>query len=123
MENNNWFFSDEYKKMIENINRITNSISPQFEAIRKANLQLGSILQTNINQDTIHAITGIKSKIPDFTKYSKQLLETLPAFQLSEEVRKFIQETKESEKLSEDEFEKNMEKNLRFAGHLANMAG
>ena len=48
MENNNWFFSDEYKKMIENINRITNSISPQFEAIRKANLQLGSILQTNI---------------------------------------------------------------------------
>ena len=59
MENNNWFFSDEYKKMIENINRITNSISPQFEAIRKANLQLGSILQTNINQDTIHAITGI----------------------------------------------------------------
>ncbi len=106
MENNNWFFSDEYKKMIENINRITNSISPQFEAIRKANLQLGSILQTNINQDTIHAITGIKSKIPDFTKYSKQLLETLPAFQLSEEVRKFIQETKESEKLSEDEFEK-----------------
>lgn len=86
-------------------------------------MQLGSILQTNINQDTIHAITGIKSKIPDFTKYSKQLLETLPAFQLSEEVREFIQETKESEKLSEDEFEKNMEKNLRFAGHLANMAG
>lgn len=123
MENNNWFFSDEYKKMIENINRITNSISPQFKAIRKANLQLGSILQTNINQDTIHAITGIKSKILDFTKYSKQLLETLPAFQLSEEVREFIQETKESEKLSEDEFEKNMEKNLRFVGPLANMAG
>ncbi len=62
MENNNWFFSDEYKKMIENINRITNSISPQFEAIRKANLQLGSILQTNITRILFMLLRGLKAK-------------------------------------------------------------
>lgn len=106
MENNNWFFSDEYKKMIEDINRMTKNMTPQFEAMRQANLQLSSILKTNINPETISAITGFKSQMADFTRFSKQLSEVFSSFQLSEEVRKFIQETKESEKLSEEEFEK-----------------
>ena len=42
----------------------------------------------------------------DLTRLSKQLSELFPAFQLSEEVKEFIQEAKESEKLSEEEFEK-----------------
>ena len=42
----------------------------------------------------------------DFSRVSEQLSEVIPSFQLSEEVREFIQEAKESESLSEEEFEK-----------------
>lgn len=106
MGNNNWFFSDEYKKMIENMNRMTKNMSPKFEALCRDNLQLGFILKTNIDPEMLRAITGFKNQMADFAKFSKQLSEVFSSFQLSEEVREFIRETKECENLSEKEFEK-----------------
>ena len=99
-------FSDEYKKTIENMNRITKSLSPKFDALCQNNLQLNSILKINTNLEMLSAITGFKNQMLDFTRFSKQLSEVFPAFQLSEEVKEFILEAKESESLSEEEFEK-----------------
>lgn len=106
MENNNWIFSDEYKKMIDNLNRITKNLSPKFEVLCRNNLQLNSIFKTNINQDVLSAITGFKNQMAEFTRFSKQLSKMFSSFQLSEEVKEFIREAKESESLSEEEFEK-----------------
>lgn len=106
MENGNWMFSDEYKKMIENVSRMTKNLSPKLDALCRENLRLSSMLKININPEILSAITGFKNQMCDFTRFSKQLLEVFPSFQLSEEVREFIRETKESENLSEEEFEK-----------------
>lgn len=43
--------------------------------------------------------TTLKKQMVDFTRFSKQLSEVFPSFQLSEKVREFIRETKESESL------------------------
>lgn len=106
MENNNWMFSDEYKQMIENMNQIKKNLSPIFDTLCWNNLQLNSILKTSINPEKLSAITGFKSQMVDFTRFSKQLSGVFPSFQLSEEVKEFIWEAKESENLSEEEFEK-----------------
>ncbi|MFQ9608432.1 MAG: hypothetical protein ACLRZD_00690 [Lachnospira sp.] len=106
MENNNWMFYDEYKQMIENMNRITKNLSPKFDVLCGNNLQLNSILKININSEMLHVITGFKKQVVDFTRFSKQLSEIFPSIQLSEEVKGFILEAKESESLSEEEFEK-----------------
>lgn len=106
MENNNWIFSDEYKKMIENMNQIKKNLLPIFDTLCRNNLQLNSILKTNINPEKLSAITGFKNQMVDFTRFSKQLSGVFPSFQLSEDVKEFIQEAKESENLSEEEFEK-----------------
>lgn len=105
MENNNWQFSDEYKKMIENMNQITQNI-PQFDTVWRNNLQLDSILKASINPEVLNAVTRFKDQMVDFNRFSKQLLEVFPSFQLSAEVREFIQDAKQSEQLSEKEFEK-----------------
>lgn len=106
MENNNWMFSDEYKQMIENMNQIKKNLSPIFDTLCWNNLQLNSILKTSINPEKLSSITGFKSQMVDFTRFSKQLSGVFPSFQLSEEVKEFIREAKESESLSEEEFEK-----------------
>ena len=106
LENNNWIFSDEYKKMIENMNQIKKNLLPIFDTLCRNNLQLNSILKTNINPEKLSAITGFKNQMVDFTRFSKQLSGVFPSFQLSEDVKEFIQEAKESENLSEEEFEK-----------------
>lgn len=106
LENNNWIFSDEYKKMIENMNQIKKNLSPIFDTLCRNNLQLNSILKTNISPEKLNAITGFKNQMVDFTRFSKQLSGVFPSFQLSEEVKEFIREAKESESLSEEEFEK-----------------
>ena len=49
-------FSDEYKKMIENISQITKDLSPEFFAMSQDNLQLSSILETNINPEMLSAV-------------------------------------------------------------------
>lgn len=106
LENDNWMFSDEYKQMMENMNQIKKNLSPKFDALFRNNLQLSSILKTNINQEMLSTITGFKNQMVDFTRFSKQLSGVFPSFQLSEEVKGFIREAKESESLSEQEFEK-----------------
>lgn len=106
LENNNWIFSDEYKKMIENMNQIKKNLSPIFDTLCRNNLQLNSILKTNIYPEKLSAITGFKNQMVDFTRFSKQLTGVFPSFQLSEEVKEFIREAEESESLSEEEFEK-----------------
>ena len=105
MENNIWQFSDEYKKMIENMNQITQNI-PKFDTVWRNNLQLDSMLKTNIDSEVLKAVTRFKEQMVDFNRFSKQLLEVFPSFQLSAEVREFIRDAKQSEQLSEEEFEK-----------------
>lgn len=92
--------------MIENMNQIKKNLSPVFDTLCRNNLQLNSILKTSINPEKLSAITGFKNQMVDFTRFSKQLSGVFPSFQLSEEVKEFIREAKESESLSEEEFEK-----------------
>lgn len=99
-------FSDEYKKMIENMNRITQSVPVKLQSMFQENLQLRSILSQEINTELLNRPTEIKSQMKELSRVAEQLSEVIPSFQLSEEVRKFIQEAKESESLSEEEFEK-----------------
>ena len=106
LENNYWMFSDEYKKMIENISQITKDLSPEFFAMSQNNLQLSSILETNINPEMLSTVKEFKNQMVDFIRLSKQLSELTQTFQLSEEMKEFIQVIKESESLSEEEFEK-----------------
>ena len=106
LENNYWMFSDEYKKMIENISQITKDLSPEFFAMSQNNLQLSSILETNINPEMLSTVKEFKNQMVDFIRLSKQLSELTQTFQLSEEMKEFIQVIKESESLSEEKFEK-----------------
>lgn len=106
LENNNCIFSDEYKEMIENIGQITKNLSPKFFTVCQNNLKLNSILKTNTNPEMLSTVTGFKNQMVNFTRLSKQLSELTQTFQLSEEMKGFIQAVKESESLSEEEFEK-----------------
>ena len=99
-------FSDEYKKMIENMNRITQSVPVKLQNMFQENLQLRSILSQDISTELSNRLTELKSQMKDFSRFLEQLSEVIPSFHLSEEVREFIQEAKESESLSEEEFEK-----------------
>lgn len=92
--------------MIENMNQIKKNLSPVFDTLCRNNLQLNSILKTSINPEKLSAITGFKNQMVDFTRFSKQLSGVFPSFRLSEEAKEFIREVKESESLSEEEFEK-----------------
>lgn len=92
--------------MIENMNQIKKNLSPVFDTLCRNNLQLNSILKTSINPEKLSAITGVKNQMVDFSRFSKQLSGVFPSFQLSEEAKEFIREVKESESLSEEEFEK-----------------
>lgn len=95
-------FSDEYKKMIENMNRISQSVPVKLQNMFQENLQLRSILSQDISTELSNRLTEIKSQMKDFSRVSEQLSEVIPSFQLSEEVREFIQEAKERESLSEE---------------------
>lgn len=106
MKNNDWFSSDEYRKMIENMNRITQGVPAKLQNLFQKNLQLRSILSQNISIELSNRLIEIKSQMKYLSRVSEQLSEVIPSFQLSEEVREFIQEAKESENLSEEEFEK-----------------
>lgn len=64
-------FSDEYKKMIENISQITKDLSPEFFAMSQDNLQLSSILETNINPEMLSAVKEFKNQMVDFTRFIK----------------------------------------------------
>ena len=87
-------FSEEYKKMIENINKIAKSVPVNY------------MLSKDIDTELLNRITEIKCPMQDFSSVLKQLSEVIPSFHLSKEVQEFIKETKKSENLSEEEFEK-----------------
>lgn len=110
MKNSDWFSSDEYRKMIENMNRITQGVPAKLQNLLQENfqenLQLRSILSQDISIELSNRLIEIKSQMKDLSRVSEKLSEVIPSFQLSEEVREFIQEAKESENLSEEEFEK-----------------
>ncbi|RGO26920.1 hypothetical protein DXB23_05485 [Dorea sp. OM02-2LB] len=99
-------FSEECKKMIKSMNQDVKNVSVRLQNMFQENLQLSSSLSTDINTELLNRITEIKSQMYDFSRVSKQLSELIPSFQLSEEVLEFIKETKKSESLSEEEFEK-----------------
>ena len=88
------------------MNRITQSVPVKLQSMFQENLQLRSILSQEINTELLNRPTEIKSQMKELSRVAEQLSEVIPSFQLSEEVRKFIQEAKESESLSEEEFEK-----------------
>lgn len=79
-------FSDEYKKMIENMNRITQSVPVKLQNMFQENLQLRFILSQDISTELSNRLTEIKSQMKDFSRVSEQLSEVIPSFQLSEEV-------------------------------------
>ena len=106
MQNNNWVISDEYKMMIDNMSRITKTLSSKFGELYRKDSQLSSILKTNNNLEMSSTITELKNQMVNVTRFLNQLSEMFPAFQLSEEAKEFIREAKESESLSEEEFEK-----------------
>ncbi len=106
MKNNDRFSSDEYRKMIENMNRIIQSVPVELQNMFQENLQLRSILSQDISTELSNRLTEIKSQMKDLSRVSEQLSEAIPSFQLSEKVWEFIREAKESENLSEEEFEK-----------------
>ena len=106
MKNNDWFSSDEYRKMIENMNRITQSVPVKLQNMFQENLQLRSILSQDISIELSNRLIEIKNQMKDLSRVSEQLSGVFPSFQLSEEVKEFIREAKESESLSEEEFEK-----------------
>ena len=54
MKNNDWFSSDEYRKMIENMNRITQGIPVKLQNLFQKNLQLRSILSQNISIELLY---------------------------------------------------------------------
>ena len=64
LENNNWIFSDEYKKMIENMNQIKKNLSPIFDTLCRNNLQLNSILKININPSYLFLQYGHLISVP-----------------------------------------------------------
>ena len=80
-------FSDEYKKMIENMNRISQSVPVKLQNMFQENLQLRSILSQDISTELSNRLTELKSQMKDFSRVSEQLSEVIPSFQLSEEVR------------------------------------
>ena len=116
-------FSDEYKKMIENMNRISQSVPVKLQNMFQENLQLRSILSQDISTELSNRLTEIKSQMKDFSRVSEQLSEVIPSFQLSEEVREFIQEAKESESYLRKNSKKDMVKNSKYARFWAVMAG
>ncbi|MFR3439697.1 MAG: hypothetical protein ACLTSN_05115 [Clostridium sp.] len=106
MKNNDRFSSDEYRKMTENMNRIIQSVPVKLQNMFQENLQLRSILSQDISTELSNRLTEIKSQMKDLSRVSEQLSKAIPSFQLSEKVWEFIREAKESENLSEEEFEK-----------------
>lgn len=102
MKNNDWFSSDEYRKMIENMNRITQSVPVKLQNMFQENLQLRSILSQDISIELSNRLIEIKNQMKDLSRVSEQLSGVFPSFQLSEEVKEFIREAKESESLSEE---------------------
>ena len=54
-------FSDEYEKMIENMNRITQSVPVKLQNMFQENLQLRFILSQDISTELSNRLTEIKS--------------------------------------------------------------
>lgn len=107
-----WILSKEYRNMVENMSREVNTLLPIFEEFCRDNLGLGFLSGGNINLRMLKTILGLRSPMTDVNRISKQFLEVLSPFQLSEEFIEFMREIKESEDLSEEEFEK------RYGGEI-----
>lgn len=118
MRNNDWTCPDEFKPLFEKMNQIEERLSPVVDALYRNNLQLNSILRTNISSEMLCKITETQRHLADLTVFSKQLSEVFPTFQLSVEVKDFIREAKESERLSEEEFEKKYGEELEICKTL-----
>lgn len=106
MKNNMGMLSDEYNRMIKKADQIIKNISPELVELCQNVSELDSVLKINISPDQLSASKRVENQIQDFTQISKQLTGILPTFQLSKEMQEYIQEAKESEKLTEEEFEK-----------------
>ena len=73
MKNNDWFSSDEYRKMIENMNRITQSVPVKLQNMFQENLQLRSILSQDISIELSNRLIEIKNQMKDLSRVSEQL--------------------------------------------------
>ena len=115
MENNNWIFSDEYRKMIKNMNQITKNLSPKFDALCRNNLQLRSILKTNINQEMLSAIAGFKKQmVPDFqNNFQRYFL----LFNCLKKLGNLYVKQKKVRAYRRRSLRKNMEENLKYVRH------
>lgn len=80
LKNNDWVSSDEYRKVIGNMNRITQSVPVKLQNMFQENLQLRSMLSQGISTELSNRLTEIKSQVKDLSRASKQLSEVIPSF-------------------------------------------
>lgn len=75
MKNSDWFSSDEYRKMIENMNRITQGVPVKLQNLLQENfqenLQLRSILSQDISIELSNRLIEIKSQMKDLSRVSE----------------------------------------------------
>ncbi len=116
--NNNDFFSEEYRRNIEALNNVVKNLSPQVEKIQQMNAALLQGWKAKFNPETLKEISALGKQMKEFSVLSEQLKESFTSFQLNEELQQFVEETKASENLSENEFETRYGRELKISKEL-----
>lgn len=103
--NNDDFFSEEYRRNIEALNNVVKNLSPQVEKIQQMSAALLQECKVKINPEVQKVFSALGNQMAELNVLSEQLKEGFTSFQLNEELQQFVEETKASENLSENEFE------------------
>ena len=115
MENKN-FDSDEYRKAMAIASGISIPIAPQLVELQREvanvanNIKINSAYLEALKPivscgSQLSRITSIAQQLSGIASMAQQLSGLFPVFTMSEELREYIEEEKECEKLSEEEFE------------------
>lgn len=106
MENKN-FDSDEYRKAMAIASGISNKIAPQLVELQREVANVANNIKINSAYlEALKPIVSCGSQLSKIASMAQQLSGVFPVFTMSEELREYIEEEKECEKLSEEEFEK-----------------
>lgn len=97
--------SEELRKAIQQLNNLSKKLAPQIQLWKDKSIQISRMWKDAINPDIVKTLNIAKFQGSNIANLAKQLDGIFPTFQLSDEMREFIKEAKESEQLSEDEFE------------------
>lgn len=97
--------SEELRKAIQQLNNLSKKLAPQIQLWKDKSIQISRMWKDAINPDIVKTLNIAKFQGSNIANLAKQLDGIFPTFQLSDEMREFIKKAKESEQLSEDEFE------------------